>query len=55
MFKEILARADAAKSPDIVARARRNLAQVYVRATPPRTAEALGPLRRQGGRPDRAG
>ena len=40
LLKEILARTADAKSPDIAAWARRSLAQVYVAATPPRTAEA---------------
>ena len=50
-LKEVLART-AGKSPDVAAWARRGLAEVYIAARPPRTAEALAlfndPARQRG-------
>jgi tetratricopeptide (TPR) repeat protein len=48
-LKEILARAAAGKSPDLVAWARRSLAQVYAVADPPRVAEAQALLAGKAG------
>lgn len=48
-LKEILARTPEGKSPDLVAWARRNLAQVYAVANPPRVAEAQALLAGKAG------
>ncbi len=48
-LEEILARAPAGKSPDLVAWARRSLAQVYAIADPPRLAEAQALLAGKAG------
>jgi tetratricopeptide (TPR) repeat protein len=51
-LKEILARAAEGKSPDLVAWARRSLAEVYAVADPPRLAEAQALLGKAGAAAD---
>lgn len=50
-FKELIARTADGKSPDLAIAARRGLAQTYLAAKPPRTAEALALFSARAGTP----